>query len=131
MNGLLYKGCVGIGLFIASSLLPIGAEAYEVIDVQHGGAIEGVVTLSGDRYAGRLSESFLRATGLDGLVAGSIGEFVQISKNLASDVDSLNQLRLSTRDRVRTSKLFDENLFADDFMSVLNSVWSQSEVVAA
>ena len=48
MNGLLYKGCVGIGLFIASSLLPIGAEAYEVIDVQHGGAIEGVVTLSGD-----------------------------------------------------------------------------------
>lgn len=90
-----------------------------------------VVTLSGDRYAGRMSESFLRATGLDGLVAGSIGEFVQISKNLASDVDSLNQLRLSTRDRVRTSKLFDENLFADDFMSVLNSVWSQSEVVAA
>ncbi len=27
--------------------------------------------------------------------------------------------------------IFDENLFAEDFMSVLNRVWSQCEVVAA
>ena len=48
MNGLLHTCCVALVLFVATAFLPIGAEAYEVIDVQHAGTIEGVVTLSGD-----------------------------------------------------------------------------------
>lgn len=48
MNGLLRTSCVAPVLFVAAAFLPIGAEAYEVIDVQHAGTIEGVVTLSGD-----------------------------------------------------------------------------------
>ena len=48
MNGLLRTSCVAPVLFVAAAFLPISAEAYEVIDVQHAGTIEGVVTLSGD-----------------------------------------------------------------------------------
>lgn len=48
MNGLLHRWCVAIVLLGAAAVLPIGVAAYEVIDVQHGGTIEGIVTLSGD-----------------------------------------------------------------------------------
>ena len=48
MNGLLRTYRIGIALFVAMGLVPIAVGAYEVIDVQHGGTIEGVVTLTGD-----------------------------------------------------------------------------------
>jgi hypothetical protein len=48
VNGLVHKFRVGIALVVSALLPPIAATAYEVIEVQHGGTIEGVVTLSGD-----------------------------------------------------------------------------------
>lgn len=48
MSRLLHKYCVAIVLAVAAAVLPIAAESYEVIDVQHGGTIEGIVILSGD-----------------------------------------------------------------------------------
>ena len=48
MKGLLHTYCIALALLVAATFLPIGAEAYEVIDVQQAGTIEGVVTLSGD-----------------------------------------------------------------------------------
>ncbi|MGZ8384792.1 MAG: carboxypeptidase-like regulatory domain-containing protein [Nitrospira sp.] len=48
MNRSLHECRAGIVLLVAALLLPIVAAAYEVIDVPHGGRIEGIVTLSGD-----------------------------------------------------------------------------------
>ncbi|MGZ8380508.1 MAG: carboxypeptidase regulatory-like domain-containing protein [Nitrospira sp.] len=47
MNGSVHTYCVGILSLVVVMVLPIGARAYEVIDVQHGGTVEGTVTLSG------------------------------------------------------------------------------------
>ena len=48
MTGSLHTSRIGILALAVALLLPMAATAYEVIEVQHGGRIEGVVTLSVD-----------------------------------------------------------------------------------
>ncbi len=59
-----------------------------------------LVTLAGDRHAGRLGASLLRALGLPELVAGSPADFVEICAGLAADAPRLEALRAGLRDRM-------------------------------
>jgi protein O-GlcNAc transferase len=66
-----------------------------------------VVTLSGDRHAGRLSTSILKSIGLDGFVTQTTEEYVRLAVQQAGDLQSLSRLRRSLRDIMRASALAD------------------------
>jgi predicted O-linked N-acetylglucosamine transferase (SPINDLY family) len=64
-----------------------------------------VVSLRGDRYAGRMGASVLEALGLGELVAPGQEEYVAIAARLAPDPPALAALRAGLRERVRASRL--------------------------
>lgn len=66
-----------------------------------------VVTLRGDRYAGRMVASILTGLGLEKCVAASEGRFAAVAASLAGDLRSLAALRSSLRERMRLSPLCD------------------------
>jgi len=90
-----------------------------------------VVTHLGDRYCGRMSASFLEAIGLNHLVARTHDDYVETAAMLASDLDSLAELRSGLRDRVSNSELGLGAAFAESFMSALRGLWSETEAKAA
>src|SRR6185436_10653249 len=67
-----------------------------------------VVTLRGDRHAGRVGASLLSQIGLPDLIANSVEEYVEIVVALASDPARLMDLRRSLRPRIAASPLCDE-----------------------
>lgn len=71
-----------------------------------------VVTLAGDRHVARVGKSLLRTVGLDGLVAESEDEYVDIAVQYASDVGRLEGLRRELRSKVASSTLVDSEGFA-------------------
>lgn len=70
-----------------------------------------VITLSGNRHAGRVGNSILHATGLEKLVAGSTRDYVSLATGLAGNVDALKAYRTDLRSRVGTSPLCDGKTF--------------------
>jgi len=67
-----------------------------------------VVSLVGDRHAGRAGASLLNAMGLGEFVARDIGEYVAIAARLAGDRARLQDLRGHLRGRLQRSPLMDE-----------------------
>jgi predicted O-linked N-acetylglucosamine transferase (SPINDLY family) len=65
-----------------------------------------VVTLEGDRHAGRMGSSILHAAGLPELVTTSVDAYVEKCAELAAS-DRLSTLRGTLRDRMRASPLTD------------------------
>ncbi len=66
-----------------------------------------VVTLLGDRMAGRWSASMLRAIGLDELIAADETRYLEIASELAQDPPRLDRLRADLRPRLKASSLMD------------------------
>jgi protein O-GlcNAc transferase len=66
-----------------------------------------VVTLAGDRHAGRLGVSILCAAGLDAWVARAPREYVALAALHAQDLAALSALRRTLRARLRASPLGD------------------------
>jgi predicted O-linked N-acetylglucosamine transferase (SPINDLY family) len=67
-----------------------------------------VVTLAGDRHAGRAGSSLLNAVGLRELVAHDARQYVAICARLAGDLSRLAEMRSGFRDRMRRSSIMDE-----------------------
>jgi predicted O-linked N-acetylglucosamine transferase (SPINDLY family) len=82
-----------------------------------------VVTLSGDRHAGRVGASILRRLNLDELVARDAKEYVQIAVNLADQRDRLADLRRSLRPRMAASPLCDPPAFARYIEAAYRRMW--------
>lgn len=78
-----------------------------------------VVTLAGDRYASRMSASFLEATGHSDWIAHRESEFVAICERLVSQPDQLTHLRLALPREVAKSSICDAEAFADAFLRAL------------
>ena len=66
-----------------------------------------VITLAGQRYAGRISASKLAAVGLDDLIATSRDEYFKKALLLANDPGYRASLRASLREQVSRSELCD------------------------
>ena len=66
-----------------------------------------VVTLAGDRCAGRQSVGPLRLVGLGDLVTESADAYVAAAVRLAGDLGRLSRLRAGLRERLRASPLMD------------------------
>jgi predicted O-linked N-acetylglucosamine transferase (SPINDLY family) len=70
-----------------------------------------VVTLCGDRHAGRMVSSILTAAGLTDCIAQTHDEYIAIARSLASSQDALRDLRQGLRDRMAQSVLCDAKGF--------------------
>jgi predicted O-linked N-acetylglucosamine transferase (SPINDLY family) len=89
-----------------------------------------VVTLRGDRHAGRVGASLLRAVGLDDLVAGGAEQFVRIAASLARERPRLARLRAELRDRLRASPLMDERGFVAALEGAYEEMWREKAQAA-
>jgi protein O-GlcNAc transferase len=82
-----------------------------------------VVTLRGDRHAGRVGASLLTQLGLTDLIAGSVEEYVEIAVALAGDPARLADLRRSLRPRMAASPLCDAPAFARKIEAAYRAMW--------
>jgi len=62
-----------------------------------------VVTLRGERWAGRITESIVSAIGLSEFIATTPDEYVEISFRLATDLPRLTKLRSDLRPQMQSS----------------------------
>ncbi len=82
-----------------------------------------VVTLAGDRHAGRVGASLLTRIGHADLVAETTDGYVETAVRLASDLDGLPARRLALRDRMILSALCDAAGFARDVEAAYRAMW--------
>jgi len=76
-----------------------------------------VVSLYGDRHAGRMVASVLNLLGLDELVAEDAESYRSVVKGLCKDRDRLRRYRVELRDRFKASPLRDEKGFTQSLES--------------
>lgn len=83
-----------------------------------------VVTLRGDRHAGRVGASILTHAGLPELVADDVDGYLERVRTLALDSARLAALRESLRDRMRASPLMDLPAFTDALEDAYRQMWT-------
>lgn len=83
-----------------------------------------VVTLRGERHAGRVGASILQRAGLADWIAATRTEYVAIAAAKAADVAALAALRSTLRERVQASGLTDLPRFTKSLEDAYRSMWS-------
>lgn len=83
-----------------------------------------VITLTGDRHAGRVGSALLQHVGLGELAAKSSGEFVAKAMQLATDPALLAQLRTTMRERLQESPLMDGKAMGRNLGGAIRSMWA-------
>ena len=84
-----------------------------------------VVTLIGDKHAGRVGLDLLTRIGLERFAASDVEGYMQTALKLARDLSGLAELRRQLRALLRASPLCDENRFAREFEAALREMWRQ------
>jgi protein O-GlcNAc transferase len=84
-----------------------------------------VVTLRGDRHAGRVGASLLSYSGLTDWIAGSVEDYVEIAVALAGNPGHLLDLRRSLRPRLAASPLCDNKAFASHIEAAFRTMWQR------
>ena len=82
-----------------------------------------VVTLGGDGFAARHSQSHLTNAGLTTLIAGGADAYVEIAVGLARDLKHLALLRAELRPRVAASPLCDGPRFTRHLEAAYRVMW--------
>jgi protein O-GlcNAc transferase len=82
-----------------------------------------VVTLRGDRHAGRVGASLLTQIGLTDLIANSVEQYLEIALALACNPGRLDDLRRSLRPRMAASPLCDGPAFARKMEAAFRTMW--------
>ncbi|MCF8083039.1 MAG: tetratricopeptide repeat protein [Deltaproteobacteria bacterium] len=84
-----------------------------------------VVTLRGDRHVSRVGASILTQAGLKELIASTEAEYVQRAVVLSTDLERLEQLRSTMRERLKGSVLCDAKRFAASMETAFRNMWRQ------
>jgi predicted O-linked N-acetylglucosamine transferase (SPINDLY family) len=84
-----------------------------------------VITLCGDRHAGRMVASVLTATGMDDWIAHSREEYCTLARKAAHDIESLNNLRSGLRNRMLKSNLCNGKDFSAALEKAFRSMWTE------
>ena len=82
-----------------------------------------VVTVPGQTFASRHSQSHLSTIGLTELIAKDRSEYVKLAVELADDVERLTELSQNLRSMVAASPSCDGNKFAQNFIAVTRGIW--------
>lgn len=82
-----------------------------------------LITLRGDRFAGRAGVSFLATLGLPELIADGPADYVAKAVGLARDLPRLADLRAGLRPRLLQSPLCDAAGFARDLEAAYRQMW--------
>ena len=82
-----------------------------------------VITLAGTAYHSRSGVSLLSNVGLPELIAETHDEYTGIAINLASDIEKLQLLRKSLRDRMSHSPLTDAKRFTANLETCYRKMW--------
>lgn len=82
-----------------------------------------VITLAGDRHAGRVGVSLLNQVGLAEFIAKTPDEYVETAVRLASNVAKLEELRTGLRERLAESPLCDAKAFTHDLEAAYREMW--------
>lgn len=81
-----------------------------------------VLTLLGERHAGRVSASLLRAAGCGAWVAETREQFAALARGLAADPATLRAFRTGAREQLRRSPLLDARAYADRMAAALRGL---------
>jgi protein O-GlcNAc transferase len=82
-----------------------------------------VVSLRGDRFCGRVSETMLTTIGLPGLVAADSAAYIATATALAADLPDLAALRSRLRAMVVGSPLCDADRFTRNLEAAYRAMW--------
>lgn len=82
-----------------------------------------VVTLEGNRHAGRVGVSLLTQVGLTDLIAKTQEDYVNIAVRLASELPKLASLRADLRQQMAASALCDGVQFTRDLEAAYREMW--------
>ena len=84
-----------------------------------------VVTLMGDRHAGRVGTSLLTRVGLEQMIAPDEAAYVEIAARLAADPARLADLRQALRPRLLASSLCDGKRFTPALETAYRRMWKR------
>jgi predicted O-linked N-acetylglucosamine transferase (SPINDLY family) len=84
-----------------------------------------VVTLRGDRHAGRVGASILHRLGLEDFIAPTLEEYIESAQELARDRQKLQKMRASLRERMRGAELMDRQKFTGHLEDVFRQMWRE------
>jgi protein O-GlcNAc transferase len=84
-----------------------------------------VVTLCGERHAGRMVSTVLKTIRLDEWVASSEDEYRAIAMGKAATIDALKSTRRSLRQSIATSNLCDARRFTQKLEAAYRKIWAE------
>ena len=82
-----------------------------------------VITMKGDRWVGRVSESILNAVGLPELVADNLDAYRSLAITLSNDIPRLESLRFKLRKTMEASPFCDGKRFTKNLEMIYQSMW--------
>ena len=82
-----------------------------------------VVTLSGDRHAGRVGASILTNVGLADFIAQDIEGYIELAVEMAANTSYLEEIRKGLRERMQGASLCDGHSFAIDVEGAYQEMW--------
>ena len=82
-----------------------------------------VITLLGDRHAGRVGASILTNVGLTDFIAQDIYGYIQLAVEMAANTAYLQETRQGLRKRMQDSPLCDGSYFAGDIEKAYQGMW--------
>ena len=82
-----------------------------------------VVSLAGNTAVSRAGSTLLANAGLDGLVARSAEQYIELAAGLIRDTPGLAALRRELRGRLESSPVMDARQFARDLEAAFVTVW--------
>ena len=86
-----------------------------------------VVTLQGDSFASRVAASLLRTVGLPELAADSHTSYENLAIELANNPEKLARIRVRLTDGIKSSPLFDPDLFARNLESLYSTMYQRHQ----
>ncbi len=124
-------------IFEGLSSRTVGLEAYNRVDIAldpfpFGGCTTTadtlwmgvpVVTVAGSRWSGRMSQTILKAVGLEDWVAPDLECYVELAVRAAGDLAALAPLRSGLRDRVAASPFCDGPRFTANLEAAYRQMW--------
>jgi predicted O-linked N-acetylglucosamine transferase (SPINDLY family) len=84
-----------------------------------------VVTLRGDRHAGRMVASILSCLDMKDCIAGTKEEYLSVAREMAANIDNLETLRATLRDRMINSPLCDGQTFTANLEEAYVAMWRE------